>query len=200
MDASRFDHFTRSFSTGSSRRRLLWAMTGTVLGLGAASRLPDLGAAKKKKVKKNEFGCVNVGNKCRGKDGKCCSGICKGNKPKKDEKDKSKCQAHDQGIGCVTGQQSPFCQGLMKADFGIEGGANCTTSAGGSGGCETTTGNAPYCVADGLCFACHKDADCQSPSVCGPGAACIRCVGCTKEGGTACISAFEKSCVNLLPI
>jgi hypothetical protein len=196
MDAARFDRLTRSLSAWSSRRRLLHLAAASV-GLGLTTSPLVVGTrAKKKKLKKNAFGCVNVGNKCRGKNGQCCSGVCKGDKPKKDEKDKSECKAHDTGSGCVAGQQSEFCAfgGLVKMGLGSEGGPQCTTSAGLPGECETTTGNAPYCVADGLCFACHKDADCQSSSVCGPGAACIRCVGCEEEGGTACVAPSKNAC------
>jgi hypothetical protein len=194
MDASRFDRLVRSLSTGSSRRGLL-RLAATSLGIGVAVHVPAVARAKKK-IKKNEFGCVNVGNKCRGKDGKCCSGICQGKKPKKDEKDKSKCQAHDTGTGCVAGQQSPFCRTGEVIAMGLhsegEPPGQCTTSTGFAGVCQTTTGNAPYCARDDECFRCTKDTECEL--VCGPGAVCARCVGCDEEGGTACLGPNPGSC------
>jgi hypothetical protein len=197
MDASRFDRLARSFGTGSSRRRLL-RLGAVALGLGvAAGPAGEETLAKKKKIKKNEFGCVNVGGKCRGKDNKCCSGICKGKKPKKGEKDKSKCQAHDTGVGCVAGQQSAFCRIGSVLEMGLDSEGmevpNCTTAAGVPGTCETTTGNAPYCVFTGECFSCSKDTDCEG--VCGPQAACVRCVGCDETGGTGCVGPAKNSCL-----
>jgi hypothetical protein len=62
MDTARFDRMTRTFSTVLSRRGLAGA-----LGV-AAGTIPGLAAAKKKKLKKNAFGCVDVGGKCRGND------------------------------------------------------------------------------------------------------------------------------------
>jgi hypothetical protein len=61
-----------------------------VLGLGAAS-FPDVLQAKmkRKKLKHNQFGCVEVGNACRGNCANCCSGICQGKKPKKGRKTKA---------------------------------------------------------------------------------------------------------------
>jgi hypothetical protein len=124
--------------------------------------MPTITQAKQKpSLKRNEFGCVNVGGKCRGEDRTCCSGYCQGKKPKKGKKDKSRCVAHD--TGDCTGTDRVCPSGL------------CTTSIGHAGGCMTTTGNAPYCADTVTSIPCRKDADCV-PS-CGPLAACYVCGG-----------------------
>jgi hypothetical protein len=179
MDATRFDNLTRSLQRLAPRRAAL-----SVLGGSLAALLPRLGrddaSAKKnrkkskKKVKFNDFGCVNVGSLCKN-NGQCCSGICKGKKGKK------KCKAHDQST-CLAGQTA--CGGAV---------IDCVTPLGQQGFCETTTGNAGYCQVDGGCFACTKDADCVP--FCGPEAACIVCEnGCEEEGNTLCVGPSEDSC------
>jgi hypothetical protein len=116
-----------------------------------------------------------VGGKCRGNDAHCCSNICEGSKPKKGEKDKSRCVAHGQST-CVAGQKEPFCGGVE---------VECETSQGLPGACNTTTGNAGYCADEGSCSPCTKDKDCEL--VLGVGAACIVCLGCDETGGIACV-------------
>jgi hypothetical protein len=155
----------------------------SAFGIGVASHLPDVTLAKKKKKKLqfNQFGCVNVGGKCRGNSANCCSGICEGKKPKKGKKDTSRCVAHGQST-CFAGQNEPFCGGT--------GEVACLTSAGETGECTTTTGNAGYCVRSGRCLACKKDEDCQNNPDFGAGAACTVCTGCTETGGTACSQSF----------
>jgi hypothetical protein len=179
MDDTRFDALTRSFAAGVSRRTILGGVLATV-GLGALS--PTVDAARKKKKKKklqlNAFGCVDVGKPCRGKDSKCCSDICQGKKPKKGKKDRSECVGHDEST-CLRGQHLAECGGVANVD--------CLTSAGLPGRCSTTTGNAGYCLTDGDCFPCKRDADCQA--VAGPRAACIPCAAeCVATGGTACVN------------
>jgi hypothetical protein len=175
-----FDQVARRLATGFSRRGLWGIATGAALG--AVARLPITADAKKKrkrkktpKLKLNAFGCVNVGGFCKN-GGQCCSGICQGKKGKK------KCQAHDAST-CVVGQISTEC--------GAAEDVACTTSSGGEGTCTTTTGNAAYCFADGDCFPCKKDADCQA--FCGPQAACIPCVDDCAEG-SACVGANDDDC------
>jgi hypothetical protein len=173
VDTICFDCLTRTCSTLLSRRGLLVA-----LGLVTAGT-PDLAAAKKprkKKLKKNEFGCVNVGGKCRGKDRLCCSGICQGKKPKKGEKDTSRCVDHDTG-GCLPGTY--HCDDLVP----------CTTSAGNFGGCATTTGHAGYCKDGfpGFEQPCRRDADCQEAL--GESAACVYC----PSSGTATCRGIDTS-------
>jgi hypothetical protein len=198
VDATYFDRLTRSLAASSSRRLLLRGLA--LLGL-VAVEAPHATLAKKrrKKLNFNEFGCVNVGGKCRGKDAVCCSGICEGKKPKKGKRDRSRCVGHDTGTGCVAGQVEPFCLSdeVINMGLGSEGDPNCTTSTGGTGVCNTTTGNAPYCTNDGVCFPCSKDTDCQSPSVCDQAAACIRCAGgCPETGGTMCVGPSFDSCLD----
>jgi hypothetical protein len=158
----------------------------TLLGAALASGLADLlrriagvdATAKKKrrrkKVKRNDFGCVNVGGLCRN-SGQCCSGICQG------KKDKKRCQAHD----------ASTCQ--ADQDICNDAKAGCVTTAAAQGVCARTTGNASYCEADIVCFPCAKDADCQP--ICGAAAACICCAGCPDEGGTACVGVTSDSCI-----
>lgn len=61
MDAFRFDRFTRALTTVPSRRLVLQGLVAAVLGLAPGSPLGAVHARKRKKtVKRNEFGCVNV--------------------------------------------------------------------------------------------------------------------------------------------
>jgi hypothetical protein len=175
METERFDRLTRTVSHLFTRRAL------AALGLGATG-LPILAdAAKKhkrrKKIKRNEFGCVNVGKFCKN-GGQCCSGICKGTKGKKT------CKAHNAST-CQAGQSPIGCGGAEDVP--------CITSSGTDGRCTTTTGDAGFCWVDGICMPCSKDADCTP--ICGSQAACIVCGGeCTPEGGTACVGPSEDSC------
>jgi hypothetical protein len=187
MDHDAFDRLTGALSTGASRRRVL-RLTAAALGLGGAGGgAPQVTARKNKKkqpLQFNRFGCVNVGGKCRGNDAHCCSNVCEGKKPKKGEKDTSRCVAHD-ASSCLTGQTLEVCGGDEDV--------LCETSAGAEGTCATTTGNAPFCAAiGGKCFPCKKDADCSGVDDCGPGAACFPCVAfCANSGGTACFGATQ---------
>ena len=79
MDTDVFDSLARSLGAASSRRRALAAALGGLVTLGVLPTGAKKG--KTKKPKPNAFGCLNVGQKCRGKDSKCCSGICQGKKP-----------------------------------------------------------------------------------------------------------------------
>ena len=180
MDASRFDALSRSLGSHACRRGLLGGVLVTlgrgVLPLVNSEAKQRHRRTKRKKLQRNEFGCISVGRACRGKDTNCCSGICKGKKPKKGEKDKSKCVGHDAST-CLPGQMESVCGGTDLL---------CTTSTGDTKGlCETTTGNAAYCVANARCWPCSKDADCHP--FCGLQAACFRCAGfCADTGGTVC--------------
>jgi hypothetical protein len=174
LDNQFIDRLARRVAAAPSRRhvvalflspavpRLLWSV-------------PEAAAKKNKrnKPKKNEFGCLNVGKKCNGKDNKCCSGICKGNRPKKGKKDKSKCAAHN-----VQECQDDQDACLMLA-----------TPCGAEGACFRTTGKASFCgTGDGECTVCTRDSDCEAGF--GPGAACAICASdCGSTGTTACIPA-----------
>jgi hypothetical protein len=162
MDAGHFDQLTRLLTAGASRRVALGGLAAA-LSVSAA-RLPVASARKRReKLVRNAFGCVAVGRKCRGKDRVCCSGRCDGKRPRKGEKDTSRCVAHDTG-GCRAGQRNQNCGGV---DIQCRGGASLV------GVCETTTGNAPYCARGYSCVSCATDQDCRS--VCGPRAACLPC-------------------------
>jgi len=195
MNSGRFDSLARSAAT-ASRRSMLRALAGAALGL-AAARLGPAAAAKKagagrrrrKRPPFNRYGCLNVGQKCRGNGALCCSGLCSGRKPKKGTPDRSRCAAHHTG-GCTP--QGSICAGGM---------ASC-----GDGGalrfCLTTTGGAGFCFdmgvfnqGSGRCYPCRKDADCQAAGF-GAGSACVlyagascsdRCVGVNGSSGTACL-------------
>jgi hypothetical protein len=172
MDAARFDTLVRSLARHTSRRAVLAGLGGGLAALLTLAGLDDAIAKKgknnKKKPKLNEFGCVNVGGKCRGKDSLCCSGICDGQKPKKGKKDKSKCVAHNV-LDCPSGADE--CQGESVA---------CGTTLPGT--CFQTTGRDSYCAFIGSCKPCQKDADC------GVGRACAVCPGCGGMADTACLA------------
>jgi hypothetical protein len=169
VDSDRFDLLTRAVPAILSRRSLAGA-----LGLGTLA-LPILAEARKKhkkrkKIKRNAFGCVNVGGLCR-RSGQCCSGICQGKKGKK------KCQPHDSGA-CQAGQIDIYCAGGTHFP--------CTTSNGLPGSCYTTTGQAGYCAyAVGICVTptCANDADCRADF--GDSGACVVCPNC--QYGTRCV-------------
>lgn len=172
MDHDQFDRMTRTVASNLSRRTLA-GIAG--LGVLGAAGIAEAKKKNKKKVKTNEFGCVDVGKYCKNA-GQCCSDICQGKKGKK------KCKAHDEST-CQNGQKQAFCGGTDVA---------CQTSSGQTGECNTTTGKAGYCANDGFCFACTKDADCTS--LCGTGAACILCTGCPETNGLACVGVSADSC------
>jgi hypothetical protein len=190
MDAHRFDQLTRIATHAASRRGLLNSGVASLAGLIALRGLGSGSTAARVRGKThrgkgngpqpNAFGCDSVGKSCRGKDSKCCSGICQGKKPKRGEPDRTRCVAHDAST-CLKGQYSKLCT-PGATDI------KCTTSGGVKGLCTTTTGNAPYCFAEsqGACAPCHRDTDCEA--FCGAGAACMQCfVGCPTTGGTACV-------------
>jgi hypothetical protein len=142
-----------------------------LLPLGAVGlALPGIGGAKRRKrktrkVKRNSFGCVNVGSICKN-DKQCCSGICRGKQGKR------KCKAHDTW-GCSAGLDA--CVGPYQ---------ECLIAGSEDGICYTTTGNAGYCANWALCVPCTQDADCRK--YCGPAAACVHCAGCPASDGMAC--------------
>jgi hypothetical protein len=183
MDGSRFDSMTRLLAGTSPRRSVLLGLASAVLGLSGARRPNGASAKKSKRLERNAFGCVNVGGTCRGRDKNCCSGRCQGKKPKKGERDRSRCVAHDEDT-CKKGQNLTGCGGQT---------VHCTTSTGGTGACRTTTGNAGYCSGDGQCRRCRKDADCRP--FCGPKAACVVCDSPLCEVGTLCVGPTDDGCI-----
>ena len=178
MDDTRFDAWTR-------RRFGLAAGGAAVSLLGLAAGLPSPTGAKKtkkKRAKHNRFGCVDVGKPCRGKDAKCCSGRCQGKKPKRGEKDASRCVAHHVG-GCRTSED--ICTGPPALPSSPE-------ACGANGHCFRTTGKASFCgdddgIAFSPCSGCAKDADCVADF--GPAAACVVCAGECVGPDTVCIPA-----------
>jgi hypothetical protein len=182
MDTHRFDDLARLLGWPAARRRFVLGLAGAVGGL--TSHGPHSAVAKRRKEPRlNEFGCVNVGEPCRGRDRLCCSGVCQGKKPKEGRKDRSRCVAHGAST-CRAGQRdADQCSGAENVV--------CTTSTGATNGrCNTTTGNAPYCAAELYGEPCRKDADCQ-PN-CGEAAACILCSG--SPSGRACASPTVGLC------
>lgn len=171
MNSDMFDTLARSLAKSSSRRGALRGFA-TALGIGWTATLDPGGAVAKnkkhKKPKKNEFGCLNIGKACNGKNSKCCSGICKGKRPKKGKKDKSKCVAHN-ALTCQDGEDACLSDVFV-----------CGT--GGASSCFRTTGKASFCGGSGGCADCRKDTDCEF--LAGEGAACVVCATCAE--GTAC--------------
>ena len=194
MNGNRFDTLTQGFAHASSRRLVLSRVAAGLLAI-AGMRLLDAASAKqrqrrrkrkKKPLSFNEFGCINVGGKCRGKDELCCSGICQGKKPKQGKRDKRTCAAHNSGI-CTP--QTTLCVNELEAECGF--GCLCALTTGNAGFC----GNFFYLISNDIdpCRVCTKDTDCQAEF--GPGAACIDlrvdfcAMLCPDTGGTACIPA-----------
>jgi hypothetical protein len=204
MDGERFDRLTRAATQVATRRGLLrsgaFGLTG-VLGL----RLAELGSATARHPLKNNhhhgnkgkgkgkgkqpngpkpnaFGCLNVGQHCRGQDSKCCSGICKGQKPKPGKPDRSRCVGHNQG-SCLDG--TDYCAARSAA-------TQCTPTA----LCLPTTGNGTFCgeVVNPAfnpavnCKLCNRDSDCIAAGF--PGSACVffSCSGlCAATQNRACL-------------
>ena len=116
----------------------------------------------------NAFGCVDVGQACRGNSGLCCSGICEGAAPAPGQRDASVCVPHNVGI-CQAGQDD--CLGVQIA-------------CGPQAFCTRTTGNASFCAGIGRCRVCARDTDCEAEF--GPGAACIVCTSSCPDTITQC--------------
>lgn len=186
VDNHRFVTVSRSLTDPPSRRDVLRGLVAAGLGLDVLrrpKRVVGKNGRRKKPLRRNTFGCVDIGGPCRGKDKVCCSGRCHGRKPKQGNKDTSRCVAHDAST-CQPGQRiTEVCGGAVDVP--------CTASTGAGGACNTTTGNAPYCADELFCRACTKDADCRD--FCGKAAACVICAGCA-EGGTACASPAVGVC------
>jgi hypothetical protein len=202
MDYLHFDTLTQSFGIAASRRDLVRALAS---GLAALQARPlgarDVAAKhshhkqRKNKQKKpqpqppllpppfNPFGCLDVGQPCRGDSSLCCSGLCQGTAPAQGRPDTRVCIAHNAGV----------CSPLRETcTVGVEIPCNpnnpqCV--------CALTTGNAGFCgdfTAGGetLCRVCTEDADCEAEF--GAGAACIVLGGvctsiCAATGLTACV-------------
>jgi hypothetical protein len=177
MHRHHFDVLTRALPARPSRRHLV-GLVGAILGLRTGSHASARKKRRRKKkhqrkIARNAFGCVSVGDYCT-RDTQCCSGICAG------KKGKQACQAHDADI----------CQGQNFCLAEIE---NCTTTDGGDGQCAVTTGDASFCMTDAYCLDCATDADCIP--VCGTEAACIVCPKCgMSQFNTACAGLYDNAC------
>ena len=147
-----------------SRRTALARLGFSILAIPAIASAKQH-KRKPKKIKRNSFGCVDVGKFCKN-SAHCCSGICHGKKGKK------RCKSHDTW-GCTAGLNA--CVGPFQ---------ECLIAGSEDGICYTTTGNAGYCANSSLCVSCSQDEDCRP--YCGPSAACVRCAGCATSGGMAC--------------
>jgi hypothetical protein len=169
------NRLTRVFSYVVSRRGMVGATGLATLALPVLTEAKKMHRHKKKSVKRNEFGCVNVGSHCKSSD-QCCSGICQGKQGKKT------CQAHHTG----------GCSGELHACAGDL--VPCVTATDENGVCARTTGNAGYCLvlASNFCAACTRDSDCQAR--CGPQAACIVCESECEPNGTGCVGPSGVSC------
>lgn len=110
-DHRRCDAIVQALSGPRPRREAL-RLLAAALGL-ATMPIPEMVCARKHKTKSprfNEFGCVNVGQSCRGRDDVCCSGMCEGRRPRKGETDRSRCVGHDEST-CQAGQR-----GVLQRD------------------------------------------------------------------------------------
>jgi hypothetical protein len=194
VDQNRFGALTRLMTTGPSRREVMRGLAGAGLGLGIL-RLPGLAKAKKKHKKApqpvlNEFGCLDVGQPCRGNSALCCSGVSKGKKPKKGKPDKRVCAAHHTG-NCTP--QRAICEVeapvLSLCDLPSD-----------TSHCVHTTGNAVFCgsllgFTESIhCRACAKDSDCLAFGF-APGSACAILAGSVCDEGAVCASTEGRACV-----
>jgi hypothetical protein len=203
MDTERSGATLRALTALPSRRDILRGLAGSGLGFVALLDWPNgesLVVARKKRGKKkkhrkqlpqppspppplpfNQFGCLDIGQSCRGDSSLCCSGICD---PKS-----STCVAHNNDV-CFA--DTDFCT------------SNTPTLCHGNNPqclCTLTTGNAGFCAdledfndLSPFCRLCSTDTECQAEL--GPGAACVvlagRCSGlCASTERTACM----RSCV-----
>jgi hypothetical protein len=195
VDQKRFDAVTRTLTSLPSRRDVLRGIAAVGIGVSGL-RTSDAAEAKKKskhkkrkgkKKKKttpqpvvNQFGCLDVGQPCKGDSTLCCSGVCEGKKPKKGEKDERTCAAHNAG----------FCTAEVDSCT-VGGNTSCRPNC----FCTQTTGHAGFCgrfssIGTPDCRVCTRDTDCQAEF--GLGAACIVLGGacaeiCPTTGQTACM-------------
>lgn len=172
MDGSRFDRWTRR-----QFGRVAGGLAGSLLVPLDPASTDARNKRRKKKPKKNAYGCLDVGKPCRGKDARCCSGRCQGKKPKHGEKDKSRCVPHHVGPcsaaldDCVDDTNTACNPDLP---FAV---------------CYRTTGKASFCgnAAHGGCIVCRSDSECENFGF-PKGSACVVCPACVGGEGTSCIS------------
>ena len=211
MDQHRFTALKDSLGSLPTRRDVLRGLASAGLGLGTL-RLSDAVEAKsKKKGKKkkkgkskkqqqpvlNQYGCLDVGQPCKGDSTLCCSGICEGTAPKKGKQDASRCVAHDTGTCRQEGEG--ICTATNPAALKCNNSVNC--------GCIKTTAGSNFCYegenGGNYCADCRKDADCVAlgyppGSACAPTAIglcaglCATGMACLAPCGTAPTQPVEK--------
>lgn len=198
MEPQDFDRFARLLGRATGRRHLLFGLAASPLAVLLAARRPDTVGAKKRHAKRkkpptpvfNEFGCLDVGQPCQGKSDLCCSGVCKGKKPKKGKPDKRVCAAHHTA-DCTP--QRTICE--VEAPVLALCDLPSDTSA-----CVHTTGNSVFCgsllgFTEAIhCRACAKDTDCLAFGF-APGSACAILEGSVCGEGAVCASTEGRACV-----
>ena len=219
MDHTHFDAITRSFGT-ASRRNLGRGLVGGGLGalLGSAFGALDVDAKKKRHKKKrkkrkhtqqnlpvstvppgvpplvfNQYGCIEVGQPCRGDSSLCCSGMSQGAVPAAGQPDSSRCLAHDTGT-CEQDAES-ICTTPDLALTTCNNRSDC--------GCVRTTSGSNYCAelfggpGTSQCVSCERDADCiaaglPATSACAPVSA-GRCAGICATGMACLVPCGPKT-------
>jgi hypothetical protein len=203
VDHHRFDAVMRTLTSLPTRRNILQGLASVGIGVSGLRTSDVAEATKKSKHKKrkgkkkkrttpqpvvNQFGCLEVGQPCRGDSARCCSGICQGSAPtKKGKPDQSRCIAH--GLGSCSQATPGACTATNPGALRCNNEPNCL--------CMRTTAGSNYCH-DGtalgmgidICANCAKDADCEAlgypaGSACAPISEGI-CSG-TCPGGMACL-------------
>lgn len=157
---------SRSLLAAPSRRDVL---RGLIAGLGLGGAYPSLVTAGKKRKQRrkkrkqhkpgtpNEFGCIEVGDRCTSADS-CCSGVCSGKKGKR------RCQAAGQGT-CAP--EAPGVCHATTPTITICNNAECW--------CARTTGDSAFCanaVGTVSCDECRTDTDCVNRGF-PAGSACV---------------------------
>ena len=154
MDSSQFDGFARSLA--GSRRSLVSGILA-LAATGGALLTRTTGAKKKGRPNKkpkigqpNEFGCLDVGQRCASA-AQCCSSVCRGKKGKKT------CRAHDTGT-CQQGGAG-HCIEQDPSRLSCNGSSDCA--------CARTTAGSDACVANApsgfdYCTGCVTDGDCEA--------------------------------------
>lgn len=198
MEASKFDLIARTLGRATARRLLLAGLAiSPIAGYLAAGGLGNVEAKKKQKKSKkaptpvvNEFGCLDVGQPCRGNSALCCSGVSKGKKPKKGKKDTRTCAVHHTG-NCTP--QRAICEVeapvLSLCDLPSD-----------TSHCMHTTGNGIFCgsllsFTESIhCRACARDSDCLAFGF-APGSACAILAGSVCDEGAVCANTEGRACV-----
>jgi hypothetical protein len=212
MNRNQFDALTRSFGTSTSRRELgrFLAVGGLGALFASAFGTRDVDAKKHKRKKKkkgkkkpetqapsqqefpqpvfNQYGCLEVGQPCRGDSGLCCAGICEGAPPAEGQPDQSRCVAHE--VGTCGQNAAGVCLAVNPAlSLCNNSACFCFGTTAGSNVCGDPFSPMRTRGAD-----CQKDADCVALGF-PAGSACApvsegNCAGNT-ENGMACVTPCD---------